>query len=167
MVLGMDMNTLYLSCGLCHSIRPQSTRKRVVNKKCRFYGKRKFNVIYGAILHYDQCSVGPPLQFDMTPIDTEEGVNKKCRFYGKCNFNVIYGAILHYDQCSFGPPRRFDMVLGMEMTSLYMSCGLCDSISPQTTRKWVVNTCKFWNPKTVHHGSWTGTDIFVPVLWIV
>eukprot|EP00978_Attheya_sp_CCMP212_P019196 scaffold53496_cov88-Attheya_sp.AAC.1 len=28
MVLGLDMTSLYLSCGLCHSIRPQSTRKR-------------------------------------------------------------------------------------------------------------------------------------------
>ncbi len=91
MVLGLEITSLYLSCGLCHSIRPQSTRKRVINKKCRFYGKR--------------------------------------------NFNVIYGAILHYDQCSFGPPRQFDMVLGLEMTSLYLSCGLCHSIRPQSTRK--------------------------------
>eukprot|EP00978_Attheya_sp_CCMP212_P019195 scaffold53486_cov75-Attheya_sp.AAC.1 len=68
-------------------------------------------------------------------MDAEEGVNKKCRFYGKRNFNVIYGAILHYDQCSFGSPRRSDMVLGLEMTSLYLSCGLCHSIRPQSTRK--------------------------------
>eukprot|EP00978_Attheya_sp_CCMP212_P038540 scaffold191990_cov83-Attheya_sp.AAC.1 len=59
------------------------------------------------------------------------------------------------------------MVLGMEMTTLYLSCGLCHSISPYSTRKKVVNTCKFWNPKTVCHGSWTGNDLFVPVLWIV
>ena len=98
MVLGLEITSLYLSCGLCHSIRPQSTGKRVVNKKCGFYGKR--------------------------------------------NFNLIYRAILHIDQCCFGTPRWFDMVLGLEMTSFYLSCGLCHSISPQPTRKRVVNTCK-------------------------
>eukprot|EP00978_Attheya_sp_CCMP212_P041651 scaffold241577_cov30-Attheya_sp.AAC.1 len=89
MVLGLEMTSLYLSCGLCNSIRPQSTRKRVVNKKCTFYGKRKFNVIYGAILHYDQRSCGPP--------------------------------------------QQFDIVLGLEITSLYLSCGLFHSIRPQSS----------------------------------
>eukprot|EP00978_Attheya_sp_CCMP212_P016348 scaffold42733_cov83-Attheya_sp.AAC.1 len=98
-------------------------------------------------------------------MDMEEGVNKKCRFYGKRSFNVIYGAILHYDQCSFGPPRRFDMVLGLEITSSYLYCGLCHSIRHQSMRKRA--SIHFWNPMTVCHGSWTGNDLFVPVLWIV
>eukprot|EP00978_Attheya_sp_CCMP212_P033985 scaffold140243_cov27-Attheya_sp.AAC.1 len=68
-------------------------------------------------------------------MDAEEGINKKCRFDGKRNFNVIYGAILHYDQCSFGPPQWFNMVLGREMTSLYLNCGLCHSLRPQLTQK--------------------------------
>eukprot|EP00978_Attheya_sp_CCMP212_P029100 scaffold102322_cov46-Attheya_sp.AAC.1 len=131
MVPGLEMTSLYLSCGLCDSKRPQSTPKRVVHKKCKFYGKRNFNVIYGAILHYDQCSFGPPQQFDMVlglemtslylscglcnsirPQSTRKRlVNKKCKYYGKHNFKVIYGAILHYDQGSLGTPHRFDMVL--------------------------------------------------------
>eukprot|EP00978_Attheya_sp_CCMP212_P046588 scaffold400523_cov35-Attheya_sp.AAC.1 len=33
MVLGLEMTSLYLSCGLCHSISPQWMRNRNTGKK--------------------------------------------------------------------------------------------------------------------------------------
>eukprot|EP00978_Attheya_sp_CCMP212_P022373 scaffold66670_cov31-Attheya_sp.AAC.1 len=53
-----------------------------------------------------------------TPIDAEEGRQEEMQILRK----------------TFAPPRQFDMVLALEMTSLYLSCGLCHSIRPQS--KW-------------------------------